>query len=71
MSRRKILAVAVALCALVAAAIAGALGVGRSHATAKGAQMAYKPSLPTQLVKGHIADVLLRGREGGRGKPGQ
>jgi len=67
MSRRKILAVALALCALTAAAIAGALGVGRSHATAKGLGTAYRPSMPTQLAKGHIANVLLHGREGSRG----
>ena len=70
MSRRKILVVAMALCALVAAAIAGALGVGRSHSTARGVQTAYRPSMPTQLVKGHIANVLLHGREGSRGNGG-
>ncbi|MGZ4308074.1 MAG: hypothetical protein ACXVRG_01835 [Gaiellaceae bacterium] len=66
MSKRKILVAAAALAALVVAAVAGAIATGRSHATAKGAQMVYRPSLPTQLVKGHVADVLLHGREGGR-----
>ena len=67
MTRRKIIAAAVALCALATVAVVGAMGAGGSHSSARGAEMAYRPSLPTRLVKGHIADVLTHGREGNRG----
>jgi hypothetical protein len=63
MTKRKIFVV---VAALAAAASIVALAAGRSHVAVKGAQMTYKPSLPAQLVKGHVADVLLHGREGGR-----
>ena len=67
MTRRKIIAAAVALCALAIVAVIGAMGASGSHTGARGAEMAYRPSLPTRLVKGHIADVLMHGREGNRG----
>jgi hypothetical protein len=67
MTRRKIIAAAVALCALATVAVVGAMGAGGSHSSARGAELAYRPSLPTRLVKGHIADVLTHGREGNRG----
>src|SRR3954452_16544958 len=66
MTRRKIVAAVVALCALSAVAVVGAVSAGGSHTSARGTEMAYRPSLPTRLVKGHIADVLMRGREGSR-----
>jgi hypothetical protein len=67
MRRSGIVAAVVALCALSTVAVVGAVGAGSSHRSARGAELAYRPSLPTRLVKGHIADVLMRGREGNRG----
>ena len=66
MSKRRTSGVVVALVALAAAATVGLVVRGGSHAATRGNQMAYKPSIPTQLVTGHVAQVLLHGREGDR-----
>lgn len=64
MSRRALLIVLVLVG--VGAVCASALLGGRSSGPR--ALGAYRPSLPTELVKGHVADLLLRnGREGDRG----
>src|SRR3954452_15131038 len=68
MSKRTI-AVAVATVAVLAAiAAVGAISGSKHPAKNQGRVLAYRPSMPTALVKGHIADLLLRnGREGGQG----
>src|SRR3954467_5182987 len=66
MTRRKIVAAVVALCALSAVAVVGAVGAGGSHSRARVTHRAYRPLPATRLAKGHIADVLTRGREGSR-----
>src|SRR4051812_46739288 len=66
MTRRKIVLAAVGLSVLSAVAVIGAMGAGGSQTSSRG-ELAYRPSLPTHMVRGHIADVLMRGREGNRG----
>jgi hypothetical protein len=68
MSRGKSFAVAVTLVVLAAATVVGVVASSRSHLATR---LAYRPSIPAELVNGHVAQVLMQnGREGNRGSGG-
>ena len=64
MSRSRLIAAAAVVGTCVTAALVGALSSTTSSARIS---QAYRPSVPTAALTGHVADILLRhGREGSR-----